>query len=226
MTIAFDNAGTVATGDNVTTLGSNAPSSVATGDLLVMIGAFLTNPTLNAVTGWTNRVNAIEVHNTSRTAIWDRIADGSATDTPTVTWTTSNDAKLVILRFTGNSATPYDTEGHAGEYFFTTPTLSSLTTAETDEIAIAVANNNTGNATSTPSGWTQRVDSANGGGVDVGLRVWTRAAATVTSYGGQTFTSSGSVGKCPIIAYKSAAAVGAGMVHRRRSLARSPLLRM
>lgn len=184
-------AGAVASGNDVSSLASNAPAGVSSGDLLVlMTGVSSSMQTITTPTGWTLPTNGIGTDGFSavRGALYYRIADGTSDDTPTVSYGGTTDPVSVILRITGQHDSSYFDE--CGTPYThtsgTTVTLPTVTTDENGELMVAVSYMDDVAANSTPSGWTERAtfDTA----FRTGMRVWTKEAATAGSNGGETHT--------------------------------------
>ena len=97
--------GTVASNSNSALLSPGAPAGVQVGDLLIMpTAAYTVSATiLTEPTGWTQIVAPLIADNPGPTiAIYARVADGTANDTPTVRWNAGNDTLAAISAFSGD----------------------------------------------------------------------------------------------------------------------------
>lgn len=196
-------AGAVTTGTD-TSMETAAPSGVTSGDLLVLVAMVETAVTISTPTGWTSRATGANGNSSVRLRVLERIADGGADDTPTVTagggvgnWQT------VILRIQGQKVTsPFDTSPAVNtNNTGTTPTLPTLNTAEAAELLIAAVITPAANVTGNPSGYGSPVVQSEP--VASTMVVYTREVGAAGSYGGETVTlevSSASV--LALLAYK------------------------
>lgn len=96
----FRSAGTLDPGSGTLTPG--APSGKATGDLLLLAtAARAATETLTTPSGWTLLLDTTSTVNDS-CALFARIADGSANDTPTLDWSGSSQGAAQIAAFYGD----------------------------------------------------------------------------------------------------------------------------
>lgn len=181
----IQSVGTAATGTG-TSITTNAPSGVVTGDLLVLSVATVTGTTVTTPTGWTIVDTINDGFNTSRQAMYYRIADSTADDTPTVTLGVSIAYAAFILRIDGQAASPLDVKATGSATGTTAPAVPSITTGFANELAIAAMTVGTGALTANPTNWTQKADNTTG---SADLRIWSQDAPTATSYGGETATT-------------------------------------
>jgi hypothetical protein len=223
MAITVASVSAVATGDTAASLACNAPSGVTSGDLLVLcIGNSTTTRTITTPTGWTQIANVQDGFGSQRGAMYRRIADGSSDDTPTVSFGGTCDSAAFILRITGQHATTYlDTSASASQTSGATAAIPSITTAEADELLIAMVSVDDATISSDPSGWTQVALFNAAGSVAHTLGVWSRAAGAAGSYGTETVNLSFSEQATRIVsAFKAAAGGGGGAspwLYRRSS---------
>lgn len=203
----FSSIGAVAQGTGVTSLATNAPSG--SGGQLVLAVVNSNAVTFTTPTNWTVEGSAADGFNAQRTAVYTRISDGTSDDTPTLAFGGSTDATARIMRLADTHATtPRDTQANATQTTGSTAAVAGLTTAEADEVLVAVIGTDGSAINSDPSGWTQRsID--NGTGRSLGI--WTRTAPTAGAYGTETANLSFSDQATRITsAYKSAAGGGGG----------------
>lgn len=203
----FSSIGAVAQGTGVTSLATNAPSG--SGGQLVLAVVNSTSNSITTPTNWTQEGNAADGFSGQRTAVYTRISDGSADDTPTLSFGGSTDATARIVRLSGTHATtPRDTQATQTQTSGSTAAVAGITTAEADEVIVAVIGTDGATINSDPSGWTQR--SINND-TTRSLGIWTRTAATAGAYGTETVNLLFSDQATRITsAYKSAAGGGGG----------------
>lgn len=183
-TPVIQSVGTVANVDGNATIVTNAPSGVQVGDGLLLLVAngdvAITTPR-----GWASIVSRLASY--GRITALVRIADGTATDTPTLTQGSAVDASAVILRISGIDAIKFfdsfTAASENGPSTFTIPSV--ISTIANDLIVVAVSHG--GNITSDPSGYTQHIRQ-NLSSTQYGLGVWSKSATTAGTYGGETFT--------------------------------------
>jgi hypothetical protein len=196
-----------------TSLAMNAPSGVAVGDTLIAAVACEAALQANTPSNWTlinYRVNSTS--GIATTTFW-RIADGTADDTPTITFgsTPTVLAKGTILRLSGaHASAPIDTFAVASDPgFATVATIATATVAENGSLAVGVGAN-LGNTVTWSAGWTERFDDA----TTTGLSVATQATNSGTSPTGTYTTSSSSRMVVTTIIVKPAATGGGnGLVY-------------
>ncbi len=180
---------TAATGDNVSSLPLNAPSGVVAGDLLV-ICITCANParTFSVPVGWTSVVNFLDPTLSLRTAMFRRIADGTSADTPTITFSGGTDVIARMLRIDGQHASPLLTFNFATQSSGATAAIPSISPTQLQALLVAVIGLDTAFINPDPVGWTQRVRDSLPTGILASLGIWTEAAPSLGSYGGQTAT--------------------------------------
>lgn len=202
--------GTIAQGDGVGSLASNAPASVASGDLLVLCVSVALAQTITTPDGWDSIATAADGFGNTRAQMFRRIADGGANDTPTVSLTSgTRDMASVMLRITGNSATPYDTSNTGSQTTGAAIAVPSITTSEADELLIFFAAiDGVWHASPDPTDWGQEALVSAANPQFAALGVWSRTAATATTYGGETATLTGNNQASTVVAAFKAAAAG------------------
>lgn len=167
MTVAFQTVGSESYGTDASAE-TAAPASVVSGDLLLLTLFIRCNPrvTPTTPTGWTVTGSQLDDSSTyGDVYVFHRIADGTATDTPTVTLSASpaNGWQTRILRVDGHDATtPIDTTAGANRAGSSdTAEIPVATVARNGSLAICVAGKMAGGTNSDqtwPSGWTEIYD--------------------------------------------------------------------
>jgi hypothetical protein len=96
----FRATGSIDSNTDSSALSPGAPAGKAVGDLLLLttINRTVSGESIAALSGWTHLNSADDVG----VEIWGRIADGTATDTPSPDWTGSNDSCAWIEAFYGD----------------------------------------------------------------------------------------------------------------------------
>lgn len=144
-----------AVGAASTTHNITMPATVNSGDLLIAIIAFNGNPTLSAVTGWTNIKDLNDGASTGRLAIYYKVADGTE-DGATVNFGTTGSVSCVanvyrILAGEYEGAPQVSTGTGASS---TNPNPDAVTPLQTGNfLAIAAVANNTAVCTAAPAGY-------------------------------------------------------------------------
>jgi hypothetical protein len=184
---SFASIGSVAIGDEITSLATNAPSGVVAGDLLIAFVG-MESGTVTA-TGWAVLPREFDPSVATFATILIRIADGTADDTPTLAFSTTLDATAAIIRVTGHSFTNVvDVIDGLGQASTATPALATVVTTKAKTLLLAMITQGARNWTADPSGWTQRLAQNGSSGTVMGLGIWTKSGATAGSYGGETAT--------------------------------------
>lgn len=106
----FRAVGSIASNNDSSALSPGAPAGKATGDLLLLstINRAATGAAIAAIAGWTALSNA-DLGATNGVVVLGRIADGSATDTPSPDWTGTNDSAAWIEAYYGDVWTTLST---------------------------------------------------------------------------------------------------------------------
>lgn len=168
-----------------TSISTSAPSGVSSGDLLVLTVTVTTSTTITTPTNWNDVDTVADGSATLRTSMFYRVANGGADDTPTVSLGASVTYIAVIARITGATSSPFDVKNTASSTSDSAPPIASVTTTTADELVIAsIAINAVGAFTSNPSTWTQQASGTSGGNST--MRIYSKDAASATSYGGET----------------------------------------
>jgi hypothetical protein len=123
-------------------------------------------------------------------AIYDRIADGTAADSPTATFSVdpSSGQMAVILRVTGHAGTPFDVASGSGSGNATTLAIPSVTVANAASLMVGAVGFLTGGSAVTatwPSPWSERVDFWHSAGVRHSIFVGTREVNAGSSPSGE-----------------------------------------
>lgn len=187
----------------------NKPSSVASGDLLVLaVVTYDTDPVSVTLSGWTRRVNnqfgAKDGGANAKTwlTVLDRVADGSEGATFTVSMTGTPYTDLMCGRYTGAIASPFDTSASDGTTnATTTASAPSVTTTTADEILIIVHGGY--NAPGLSAAYTGF--STNIGPIDTVNYMFSKSQATAATVGPFTTTQSSTGYTTATLAYKSTA---------------------
>ncbi len=200
--IAFASAGAVNTGAaSGGSAPTSAPSGVVSGDLLVLIVVMETGTAPTTPSGWTRRSNVTDGFSSANLTVYTRIADGTSTDTPTVTVPTFlNFYTTVILRFTGNTGSPFNVEGSNSTTSGTSKTVPTVTTTVNDPILLVVVSSSNNPGTNKPAGYDEVLSHDN----NSLIRCWTKAGGTAGSKGGESwsFVSFGATHQASILALK------------------------
>lgn len=178
--------GAAATGIG-TSITTNAPSGVTSGDLLILSVGTVSATTVTTPTGWTLIDSLTDGSSLSREAMYFRVADGTADDTPSVTLGTFKDYCAFIVRVTGSVASPVDVKNTGSGTSSTTPTVPSVTTTISNELLLCAMTLGVGALSGNPTNWTQKADGTASG---ADMRIWSQDAASTTSYGGENAASS------------------------------------
>lgn len=194
--------GSVASGTG-TSITTNAPSGVAVGDLLDLRVAIVTGtPSIDTPSGWT-LIASVSDGVGVRTAAYWRIADGTATDTPTVSITGGSVTyRAYILRITGAGTSQPETSS-TGNGTSASPPIPSVTTGSTDELLVtSMATSANSFSVAAPSTWT---NVATFGGVPPAFAINRKDASSAGAYGGETYSSSGGTYAGITVAYSPGA---------------------
>lgn len=211
-TPSFRSAGTWAfTANNVPTgptLSPGAPAGVQVGDLLVLISESRSNSaTASTPSGWSGPFSGFPARSGTASGgtiyIWYRVADGTSTDTPTVTWSgltsgTSGDATGAgILCYInggvqeGSSANAQDLSAQT-----TTTTIPGVTTINDKDIVLNVAMKllESSGETATVTTYTERADNSttSGTGHIVHVSDLVKTPAGASGSGTITWSATGS----------------------------------
>lgn len=198
----FRAAGAIDYDTNAGTLTPGAPAGKSVGDLLILTTAQrVTAQTVSAITGWTEIYNQNAAGNSLY--VFCRIADGTATDTPSVVWTgTTADMAARIFAFHGEVYTDCATILAHTAAFENTNQASDLnvpsltvTTDNTMLLAFSVRQKTTtsddATAITAPANFTNRGTHIQNGNNAMMLAVATWQQTTATSHGGANFTRDG-----------------------------------
>lgn len=180
-----------ASSGSTSSLPCNAPAGVVSGNLLILqLGVSTVSITITTPTGW-NKVTEISDAPTDRakTAVYWRTADGTADDTPTISFSGNCACEAFISRITGHYASA-PIEGYGSSYDNDASVLvasgSSLTA---DCLLFLCFVIDSGTVTGEPSGW-----SVVGTGGPVAIwKIYTQNKTAAGAYGGQTITMFGQV---------------------------------
>ncbi len=186
----FESIGSVANGDGVTSLATNAPSGIQVGDLLVLaVTSALGGQTIQA-SGWASFDYVQTASAVTRTQLFLRIADGTAADTPTVTIGTAQDVTAIISRISGHGLTPHDLiSSLAQSGTSTTITIPTISTSKNNDLLLLiVGSERTSTWSSNPTGWTQQFRQDGTAGTTPAAGIFSKSAVTAGSFGGETFT--------------------------------------
>lgn len=169
MAVAYRTTGTYTRGSD-TSAETSAPSGVVSGDFLVLFFvarySSASDPNPTTPTGWTLQQTAIDTTSTVKSCVYcyTRIADGTGTDTPTITLADSpqNGWGTVMIRFDSHdSSTPYDT-GNIGIGAASDDTIAipTATAARNGSIAICCMfkASSTDANTAWPGSWVELID--------------------------------------------------------------------
>lgn len=164
----------------VSSLAMTGAANVSAGDglLMLMCSSFqnTSDAIFDAVTGWTKEDEQGTGSSDAHYAIYWRIADGTATDAPTVTTSLSNELLGWIIRITGtHSSDIIDTVGTATtDNPGTSHPIGAITPTQADTLAFYVLAFDGGDAGSfsTPAGWTEGDEGYAGTGGGETSGVW------------------------------------------------------
>lgn len=149
----FRNAGTLDTGTG--TLSPGAPAGKATGDLLLLATAARNGTeTLTTPSGWTLLADTTSTANDS-CALFGRIADGSASDTPTLNWSGSSPSAAQIAAWYGDVYTDLAT--------IVAHSAVAGTTSNTSEVPIPALTISTADCLVVAVGKKQKTSTSDGG---------------------------------------------------------------
>lgn len=185
---AGENAGT-------TTHVCNLPSSIASGNLLVLVFHVVGNTTITTPTGWTSVLNTADT-TTQRTAIFYRIADGTEGSTVSVTTSASLRCEYRSLRFTGAHASTAPEASAAAYASSNAPDPPSLDpagwgTEDTLWYAIEAGNDATKTVNTYPTNYTGGVQHVSTGGTPGQLALASRNLNAASADPGAFALSSG-----------------------------------
>jgi hypothetical protein len=198
----FRSVGSIASNTDSSALSPGAPAGKAVGDLLLLptVNRTASGQSIASLSGWTDLTEGQDIG----VELWARIADGTATDTPTVDWTGTNDSFAWIEAYHGDvytdlatiiahstAMTPNSTDNtiildaltvSTADTMLYCCTRKSITTVSDDQTNIAV----------TPE-WTRTGHFPNTGGgnaVSGASAYWQQT--TGTNYDGDDWTCDGS----------------------------------
>lgn len=182
-----ESVSTVATASASTSVTTNAPSGVAVGDLLILMISTENAITLGAQTGWTIREQRVGPSSNNAVIVLDRIADGTATDTPTITHTSSV-AHWIACMLRVSGAGSFDVSADYGSSSnIATIEIPSVVVAEDDSLAVAIGCHlSTSGSLSFPAAWTEHYEATNdhrsaGGTRTVASGTYTAENITISS---------------------------------------------
>jgi len=199
---SFRAVGTIASNTNSAALTPGAPAGKQVGDLLLLYtGSRLAGEAAASITGWT-QLFADNNGTGPPMEIWARIADGSATDTPSPDWTGVGDSIAWIEAYSGDVYTDLatiiahigvvsETGGQASDI-----PLSSLTITTDDTLVIAygtkqkTATSNDCTTITAGGGLTKRAQVIQTGTALMGISA-SMQQTTATNYDGTNFTRNG-----------------------------------
>ena len=95
----YRSTGSVATNTDGSALSPGAPAGKTNGDQLRLVAWQRSNATLAAITGWT-QLGAIAAAQSLE--VWGRVADGTATDTPSPDWSGTGSCGSFIEAYSGD----------------------------------------------------------------------------------------------------------------------------
>lgn len=169
-----------------TTITTNAPSGVSSGNLLILTVSAASAASVTTPSGWTQSHNAADPATSFvRCAIYHRIADGTGSDTPSVTLGSSVAYVAYILRFTDPAGSPYSTSTSNGGNATSTGSMAPFGSLSGGVVLVAL-NTVTGTGqTSDPTNWTLRASDSS---VSVKARVYTQDASSAGTYGSESFS--------------------------------------
>lgn len=180
--------GVVQTGAGVSATTAN-PSGTVSGSFLVCLVQVENGVSITTPTGWTSIQQVVDGFGNSRQRMMWRVANGSATDTPTVAlgvgalfWQT------VQYRLSNVHATPINTSNIGSNTGGTTPAVPTITTTVPNCLLFTTLGSNAQPLVSAnPSTWGTPVVSSS---VNNLLVQWAKGAPSAGSYGGETTTIS------------------------------------
>lgn len=180
-----------------TSISTSAPSGVVSGDLLLLAVCVGTSQTITTPTGWTQRANVQNGFGHFRLGVYERIADGSGSDTPTVT-VSSGPYAARIARADGQAAsTPFD-EAQTSSQNSTDATweISSATADENDSCAFIFIGSSGASIGANPTWPTGYVQAFGGSAATVSVAMAFKQVAAgatgalaVTSAGGNRYAA-------------------------------------
>ncbi len=231
MAVAYKSVGSVTEGtDN--TAETAAPSGVVSGDLLVLFLFIKTdnsNPSATPTTpsGWTARDSNNETSGSVDSSVWTytRIADGTGSDTPTISLASTPGFvwQTVIVRLDSHDATtPYDTGNNGTGGGVDAEPIPTATVANDGSMALCgMAKNASGAYTLTwPGSWTSIVDTytATGSGnhISVGYLAVNSGAMASESVSGWT-TNPHQCVKATVVIAPAAGGGSANSYHYQRN---------
>jgi len=199
---AFRSIGTTASSTTGGALSPGAPTGKEIGDLLILFTGSLVSGTINDITStWTSLFEDIDA-TTPSFYLYARIADGTASDTPTgIDWTGTDDCFAVIVCYEGDVYTDlgtivHNTAASAGGGQASNIALSSLTIT-TDNTLVIAAGVKTKTATSNDTttitangGLTKRMQFISLGTAIIACYADSQQTAA-TNYDGSDFTRDG-----------------------------------
>lgn len=193
MAIVRESVSTVAAG-NGTLATTNTASGIVAGDVLTL--HIQDSPTHNftAPTGWTVIENRTDGFSAVRHAVYRAVADSSTTVVgggvvnPNVSLAGTANWQTAVTRYSGvDNTTPLNgTPGQQTSTSGTAPTVPTTTTSVANCRVVTSIATPSANVTGDPSTWgTRFID----GSTNDRLIVYDKAAATATTYGGETYTT-------------------------------------
>ena len=137
-----------------TSISTNAPAGVQVGERLVLVVVVEANITPATPTGWTQRDTDVTATHSCNLTIWDRVADGTANDTPTVTLSSAT-YTAIIVRLTGkHSFGSFDVCNVEAQGSNSSYSLPVVSIANKDSFALSFNTHGvTAAGTSTLPGW-------------------------------------------------------------------------
>lgn len=182
----------IAAESTTSSLAMNAPSGVVSGDFLVAIAICEERRQADTPTGWSlaHYIQSGTV-NIGQTVFY-RVADGSADDTPTITFPAapSQGATGFILRINGQASSgAFDTSASAFSAFTSVLAVPTATVADNDSLCLLFVSHAALSQTcSVDTGWSEVLESS---GAYTSVAAYHQTAAAGTSPAG-TITWSGS----------------------------------
>ena len=151
-----------------TTRATSAPTGKSSGDALLLFFYVEANVTIATPSGWSVAIPKHTETSEGWTAIaFSRVADGTAADTPTITWGGSNKGNVYVMAaYTGcDQTTPVNVAASAfrdNSTASTSAVVDSVTTTTANCLAVSVVFNDNGGVVTPGTGWTEDRDSADG----------------------------------------------------------------
>lgn len=187
MAIAVDAISANGGGSGASSYATSAPSG--SGGVLVMgVSQVPTLRTVTTPTGWTQVGSAItDGFSAVRISTYYRVADGTADDTPTVSFSGTANATIFIVRLSGvDTSDVLDVSATGSSTGTASPPIPTVTTTVADAGLLCFLGCDTSISPTTVSTWTYE------GGLTNRQNIWSKIATTAGSYGGETATLSSS----------------------------------